>query len=536
MRRLCTKILTAQGVTRTRFARAKVCDQRRSVAGLAGAKLQPEYEAVVIGGGHNGLVAAAYLSRAGVRTAVLERRNLLGGASVTEEIVPGFKFSRASYLLSLLRPQIYEELQLERHGLTLLPRPCVSFCPLLDGTQAGHYLLLGSDMQENQKSIAQFSLSDAQMYPEYVQTMERFVTAMDPLLDSPPPDIPGLFQRSPRKTLQALKGLRPLFRTAQSLGKDIPSFMELLTAPSAKILNRYFESEPLKAVLATDSVVGSNTSPYASGSGYVLLHHVMGNMTGMRGAWAYVQGGMGALSDSIAASAMEHGASLFTNSEVQQVMVDDCGCAVGVALTSGEEIKSKIILSNATAHVTYLQLTPQSALPRDFVRAVSQIDYSSPVTKINVAVDKLPSFKVFPNSAENVPELHHSCTIHLNAWDMECLDVAFRDAYQGIPSKRPLIEMCIPSVLDTTLAPPGKHVVLLFTQYTPYLLAGGRAWEQVDRDMYADRVFDCIEEYAPGFKASVISRDILVPVDLERIFGLTGGVAVLWGPRAALLP
>uniref|UniRef100_A0A8C4NKK6 Amine oxidase domain-containing protein n=1 Tax=Eptatretus burgeri TaxID=7764 RepID=A0A8C4NKK6_EPTBU len=349
---------------------------------------------------------AAYLSRAGVRTTVLERRNLLGGASVTEEIVPGFKFSRASYLLSLLRPQIYEDLQLKRHGLTLLPRPYLSFCPLLDGTQPGHYLLLGSDMQENQKNIAQFSRSDAQMYPDYVQTMERFVTAMDPLLDSPLPDIPGLFHRSPRKVLQALKGLRPLLKTVRTLGKDIPSFLEILTAPSAKVQIGWAAGHLFVTCVHLMSI------PFS----YVLLHHVMGNMTGTRGAWAYVQGGMGALSDSIAASAMEHGASVFTNS-VQQIMVDDCGCAVGVALTSGEEIKSKIVLSNATAHVTYLQLTPQ-------VRIRSALKCLRSMSFVLVILKLWTRCRIF---AENEAEFHHGCTIHLNAWDMECLDLAFRD-------------------------------------------------------------------------------------------------------------
>ncbi|XP_065528104.1 pyridine nucleotide-disulfide oxidoreductase domain-containing protein 2 isoform X3 [Lathamus discolor] len=415
---------------------------RRAHAGAAD-RLQREYDAVVIGAGHNGLVAAAYLQRAGLRTAVLEKRHVLGGAAVTEEIVPGFKFSRASYLLSLLRPQIYTELELQRHGLRVLPRDPYSFTPLLEDRSPPRSLLLGNNRAQTQQQIAQFSQKDAQAYPEYEAFMEGLVSALDPLLDAAPVDTAALGQGSLLQRLSALRSLWLLLRAGLALGRQLPRYYEVLTAPVSKA--------------------------------------------------------------------------------VSHVLLGRDGQAQGVVLQDGTEVRSKLVLSNASPQITFLELIPQEQLPKDFVRRIQQVDTCSPVTKINVAVDRLPSFLAAPNARDGQPLPHHQCSIHLNCEGTHLLHQAFTEATHGHPSSRPMIELCIPSVLDPGLAPQGCHVVSLFTQYTPSVLAGGQHWDEQARNAYADTVFDCIEAYAPGFKASVIGRDILTPPDLERIFGLPGG-------------
>ncbi|XP_069423582.1 pyridine nucleotide-disulfide oxidoreductase domain-containing protein 2 isoform X8 [Ovis canadensis] len=462
---------------------------RRALSDTRG-RLKPEYDAVVVGAGHNGLVAAAYLQRFGVNTAVFERRHVIGGAAVTEEIIPGFKFSRASYLLSLLRPQIYSELELKKHGLRLHLRNPYSFTPMLEESAGGKVprsLLLGTDMAENQKQIAQFSRKDAQAFPKYEAFMDRLALAIDPLLDSAPVDLEAFQQVSLLQRLKMLSTLKPLWQAGCILGAQLPQYHQVLTAPAAKVLDQWFESEPLKATLATDAVIGAMTDPYIPGSGYVLLHHVMGNLEGIQGAWGYVQGGMGALSDAIASSATAHGVSIFTKKTVAKVQVSSGGRVQGVVLQDGSEVRSKVVLSNASPQITFLKLTPQEWLPEEFVARIAQLDTKSPVTKINVAVNRLPDFLAAPNTPRGQPLPHHQCSIHLNCEDTLLVHQAFEDALDGLPSKRPLIELCIPSSLDTTLAPPGCHVISLFTQYTPYTLAGGKAWDEQQRNAYADR-------------------------------------------------
>ncbi|XP_063291035.1 pyridine nucleotide-disulfide oxidoreductase domain-containing protein 2 isoform X1 [Pelobates fuscus] len=487
-------------------------------------QLKLKYDAVIVGGGHNGLVAAAYLQRSGVKTVVLERRHLIGGAAVTEEIIPGFKFSRASYLLSLLRPQIYNDLDLKKHGLKVYYRNPHSFTPILeDNGQRPRSLVLGLDMAENQRQIAQFSEKDAKAYPEYEEFMNRLVDAIDPLLDAAPVDTTSIAQGTLFQRLKSLQSLRPIVKAGITLGSQIPKYYEVLTAPISKVLDQWFESEPLKCTLATDAVIGAMASPATPGSGYVLLHHVMGELEGRKGSWGYVEGGMGMVSNAIAKSAVAAGAEIYTDMLVEQILVDSSGKATGVVLEDGTEVLSKMVLSNATPHHTYLKLTPREKLPEDFLTRISQFDAKSPVTKINVAVDRLPNFLSIPNASDGKPLPHHQCSIHLNSERMQLLNEAFEDACRGVPSSRPMIELCIPSALDPTIAPPGCHVISLFTQYTPYNLCDGRQWNEKEKNLYADTVFDWIEKYAPGFKSSVIGRDILTPPDLERIFGLSGG-------------
>ncbi|XP_075830244.1 pyridine nucleotide-disulfide oxidoreductase domain-containing protein 2 [Microtus pennsylvanicus] len=516
--------VSRQGLNRALHASS--CPAWKRTQSGTGGRLKPEYDAVVIGAGHNGLVAAAYLQRFGVNTVVLERRHVIGGAAVTEEIIPGFKFSRASYLLSLLRPQIYTDLELKKHGLKLHFRNPYSFTPMLEeGTlsKAPRSLLLGTDVAGNQKQISQFSQKDAQAFPRYEEFMKRLVLAIDPLLDAIPVDTAAFQHSSLLQRLRALSTLRPLLKAGRTLGAQLPQYYQVLTAPISKVLDLWFESEPLKATLATDAVIGAMTSPHTPGSGYVLLHHVMGSLEGTQGAWGYVQGGMGALSDAIASSATAHGASIFTEKTVAKVQVNSEGHVQGIVLQDGQEVRSRVVLSCASPQITFLELTPQEWLPKAFVKRISQLDTQSPVTKINVAVDRLPNFRAAPNVPRDQIQPHHQCSIHLNCEDTLLLHQAFEDAKGGLPSQRPMIELCIPSSLDPTLAPPGCHVVSLFTQYTPYTLAGGKTWDEQEKNTYADKVFDCIEAYAPGFKSSVLARDILTPPDLERIFGLPGG-------------
>ncbi|XP_056351082.1 pyridine nucleotide-disulfide oxidoreductase domain-containing protein 2 isoform X4 [Oenanthe melanoleuca] len=436
---------------------------RRAHAGAA-AQLQREYDAVVIGAGHNGLVAAAYLQRAGLRTAVLERRHVLGGAAVTEEIVPGFKFSRASYLLSLLRPQIYADLELQRHGLRVLPRDPYSFTPLLEDRSPPRSLLLGHDMAQTQQQIAQFSRKDAQAYPEYEAFMGRMVLALDPLLDAPPVDTAALGKGSLLQQLRNLRTLKPLLQAGLALGRQLPHYYEVLTAPISKILDHWFESEPLKATLATDAVIGAMASPHTPGSGYVLLHHVMGELEGRRGAWGYVAGGMGALSQAIAQAAAARGAHIFAEKAVCHVLLGRDGEAQGVALQDGTEVRSKLVLSNASPQITFLELVPQplhwcippqEQLPKDFVQRIQRVDTCSPVTKINVAVDRLPSFLAAPNARHGQPLPHHQCSIHLNCEGTQLLHQAFTEAAQGHPSSRDILT---PPDLERIFGLPGGNI------------------------------------------------------------------------------
>jgi len=483
-----------------------------------------EYDAVVVGAGHNGLVAATYLSKAGLRVAVLERRHVVGGAAVTEEIIPGFKFSRASYVLSLLRPAIVKELELKKHGLRVYLRNPTSYTPISSVKWSGNQeksLTLWADKNKTFSEIAKFSIKDAEAYPKYEKYLDKFANAIHPLLDNPPPNIPNILGKSLKKKIGGFRSLKPVIKTQKELQEDSLLFYELLTSTATKILDQWFESEPLRATLATDGVIGAMLGPNSSGSSYVLLHHVMGELEGIKGAWGYPEGGMGSVTQVLAKAAMSYGTQIFTSTPVRQLIVDKDG-VTGVMLENEQIIKSKIVLSNATPKVTFLDLLGKDFLTPQQLKEVSRIDYSSPVTKINLALKSLPNFLADPNVQPDVPMPHHQCTIHLNCEDMSLINDAYICGQQGQFPKRPMIEMVIPSSLDPTLAPDKCHVCLLFTQYTPYKLSD-KKWDDDTKEEYLNIVLDNIEEYAPGFRESVIGGEVLSPVDLERIFGLTGG-------------
>ncbi|KAE9415486.1 hypothetical protein Angca_002648 [Angiostrongylus cantonensis] len=474
------------------------------------------YDVVVVGGGHNGLTAAAYMARAGKRVCLLERRTLLGGAAVTEEIMPSFKFSRASYLLSLLRPVIIDDLKLREHGLRYHVRNPSSFTPIRDSNKS---LLLGLDMNENCKQIAKFSQRDAEKFPKYEQFIERITCALESHMDHVPHNF---HEKSIWKLLKNRWKIREMIKSVRHIGaNNAVEFYELMTAPIAKAMEKWFESDVLKATLGTDGIIGFAASPYDAGTGYVLLHHVLGGLDNRRGAWGYVIGGMGEVSQAIAKAARKHGAEIFTGQEVVAILVDD-GSAKGVRLLNGKEVHAKMVFSSATPKITFEDLLPKSSLPQKFLSAVQSINYTSPVTKINVAVAELPSFACNPNSGKR-PLPHHQTTIHMNCEDMDTIHGAFTDFMNGNWSRRPVIEMTIPSSVDRSLVvDDSSHVISLFTQYTPYQLKEGQ-WADETKKCYAKHVFSEVDAYAPNFSSSVIDYEVLPPPDIERIFGLTGG-------------
>ena len=463
------------------------------------------YDAIVIGAGHNGLVTAAYLARAGRRVLVLERRHIVGGACVTEEVFPGFKVSTAAYVNSLFRKEIVRDLRLADHGFAVLARDPSSFTPLPDGRS----LLMGPNAELTRKEIGKFSQRDAERYPRYEAMLERVADLVEPTLTMAPPDLL-------RPRLRDLRKLLTLGRAFRRLGPGAGEAVEILTGAARPVLDRWFESEELKATLATDAIIGAMASPSMPGTAYVLFHHVMGETDGRRGVWGYVRGGMGGLTQALAAAARAHGAVIRCEAEVARILVRD-GRTTGVALANGEEWSAPVVASNADAHVTFLRLIDRRDLPAEFVAAVERIGYESASLKINVALSELPSFSALPGTA---PAPHHRGTIHICP-DQDYIERAYDDAKYGRPSARPVLECTIPSVVDPTVAPPGRHLMSMFVQYAPYALREG-TWDEL-REPFADRCFDLLSEYAPNFGRSVIARQVLTPLDLERVFNLTGG-------------
>jgi phytoene dehydrogenase-like protein len=467
--------------------------------------MQGRYDAIIIGAGHNGLVTACYLAKAGRRVLVLERRPIVGGACVTEEVFPGFKVSTAAYVNSLFRPEIIKDLKLHDHGFALLERLPASFSPFLDG----RYLMMGGDKELTHKEISKFSTRDAENYPKYEAMLERVADVLEPTLVQRPPNLlrPGI---------KDLWRMFKLGRAFQRMGTAMSEAIEVLTGPARTILDRWFESEQLKATLATDAIIGAMAAPSMPGTAYVLFHHVMGETNGKRGVWAYVKGGMGGLTQALASVARSLSVEIKMEADVRQILIKD-GYATGVALANGDEFFAPVVASNADANITFNKLMDNRLLPPDFAEAINRIDYDSASLKVNVALSELPSFRALPG---HEPGPQHRGTVHLCP-DQDYIERAYDDAKYGRPSADPVLECTLPSAVDPSVAPPGKHLMSMFIQYAPYKLREG-TWDE-RKEKFADRCFDILEEYAPGFKKSVIGRQVISPLDLERTFSLTGG-------------
>jgi phytoene dehydrogenase-like protein len=481
-----------------------------------GMKSAGKFDAVVIGGGHNGLVCAAYLARAGQKVCVLERRHVLGGCATTEELWPGYKVSTAAYVISLFLPEIIRELKLKEYGLKILPRSPSSFTPLPDGRS----LTMGADLSLCHREIAKFSMKDAVEYPRYNAFLERVAEVLEPVLSQAAPDplpLPDDWRQiGMGKRIRDGKKLWSLYKALGELGSDLPQAVELLTGAARPILDRWFESDVLKATLATDAIIGAFLSISSPGSAYVLLHHVMGEAGGARGVWGYVQGGMGGLSASLDAACRDLGVKVLRESPVRTILTDR-GRAIGVRLEDGTQIDAKYVASSVDPHLTFEKFLTPSELPEYFRDAVARIDYASASAKVNLALAEPPKFTCLPT--EGVGPHHHG-TMHIGP-SMEYLERAYDDAKYGRPSERPILEMTMASAVDSTIAPPGKHILSMFVQYAPYKLAEGN-WDDI-KEKFADRCVETLAEYAPNVPNAIEHRQVLSPLDLERTYGITGG-------------
>lgn len=463
---------------------------------------QGQADVVVIGAGHNGLVCAAYLAKAGLAVTVLERREVVGGACVTEQLIPGYRCSTASLVTSLFRPEIVADLDLGAHGLRFLPRDPSVVALFPDG----RHLMLGSDEAECVRQIAEFSAADAEAYPRYGQTMSRLAAFMEPCLMNPLPDMDG-----------AGGVVKAALRRALELpDADLVQLMELIGGSASAFLDRWFESDAIKVPLAIDGITGVNASPAMPGSAYLMLYHMSGVTEIGRPAWGQVQGGMGAITKALASAARSHGAVIRTASPVARIIVRG-DRAAGVALESGEEIAAGAVVSAADPHTTFVRLMDAAEVPSRLRRAAENRRFDGVAMKMHLALDRLPSVHGFDDNGAG-PQ--HQGTL-LIAPSMEYLEEAYADAREGRPSHSPHIECTLPSVLDPSVAPEGRHLMGVYLQYAPYELKG-TSWEDI-KESYADRVLECMEAYMPGITKSVVERVVLSPVDLEQRLGLTGG-------------
>jgi phytoene dehydrogenase-like protein len=466
-------------------------------------------DVIIVGGGHNGLVCAAYLAAAGLKVTVLERRGVVGGAAVTEEFHPGFRNSVAAYTVSLLNPKVIRDLDLPRHGLRVVERKLANFLPL-DETQ---YLKIGGGKTEQE--VAKFSARDATRLAAYAERLDIIADVLrDLVLETPPNVTAGSW-------LEALPELLRSARMGKRIAKlDMPMRRELLdlfVKSAGDYLDTWFESAPIKAAYGFDGIVGNYASPYAAGSGYVLLHHVFGEVNGKKGAWGHAIGGMGAITQAMAKAATERGVEIRIASPVREIVVEG-GRAVGVVTEKGEAIRARSVVSNLNPKLLYGSMIDPAALPQDFRERISHWRCGSGTFRMNVALSELPDFKVLPGRA--LAE-HHTSGI-IMAPSLAYMDQAYLDAKAGGWSKRPIVEVLIPSTLDDSLAPPGQHVASLFCQHVAPVLPNGASWDD-HREQVADVMIDLVNSHAPNFKASVLGRQIMSPLDLERTFGLIGG-------------
>jgi len=467
-----------------------------------------KYDSVIIGGGHNGLVAAAYLARSGRKVLVLERRELLGGCAVTEEIWPGYRVSTAAYLTSLLQERIVQELELARYGYQVDAKDPAFFSAFPDG----RHFFMWQDRAKTLAEIAKFSRHDADVYPAYEDQLERLSQVVEGLLLTTPPAFP-------LRASDLVDYLRLAGKMRKLGPRDLVALVKIFTQSAAEFLDEWFQSEEVKVTLATDGVIGANGGPRSPGTAYILLHHCMGGVGGHRGLWGFVRGGMGAVPEAIAASARAKGVEIRVNAPVAKVLVRD-GRARGVVLESGEEIAAATVASNLDPKLTFLRLLDPKDLDAEFVRAIRNFRIEGTSCKINLALNGLPEFTAYPGGAPSGPGPHHKATMHICP-SIDYVERAWDDAKYGRASQRPLLELTIPTMYDASLAPPGKHIMGIFLQYAPYTLREG-TWDEL-REPFGDRVISLIEEYAPNIRQIVEHRQVLSPLDLERRFGITGG-------------
>ncbi len=465
--------------------------------------MNSRYDAIVIGGGHNGLVNAAYLARAGKKVIVLERRHVLGGAAVTEEIFPGFKFSVCSYVVSLLRPEIIRELDLPRHGMEILPLDG-TFTPMPDG----NYLWRVNDHARTRREIARHSRLDAEAYEEFGKAMLQMCRFVKPILSMTPPDPTSL---KPRE----LKKLLALVRRFQALSsEDKYTLVQLMTMSAADYLDQWFETDVLKATMSASGIIGTFLGVRSPGTAYVLLHHYMGEIDGAFRSWGFSRGGTGAISAAIAAAAREAGAEIRTEAPIARILVKH-GRATGIVLRNGEELHGEIISSSVDPHQTFRKMLAPDELPGEFLDQLRQYKFRGSSGKVNLALDALPDFKCLPGAGA-----HLRGAISISP-SVEYMERAYDDAKYGSISRRPYIDVVIPSLTDPSVAPPGKQVLSCFVQYAPYKLKEG-SWEE-KREAFADTVINTLAEYAPNIKNIIVGRQVLTPLDLEQEFGLTEG-------------
>jgi phytoene dehydrogenase-like protein len=463
------------------------------------------YDAIIVGGGHNGLVCAAYLAKAGRKVLVLERRHVLGGAAVSEELHPGFTFSVCSYVVSLFRPHIIRELELAKHGLQLIPLEC-SFLPLPDGDS----LCRWPDPHATRREIARFSAKDAEVYPEFGMAMSKMAYLAKEIIDSPAPDPTSWNPAELARLLRLGKRLEALDVDEMHLQA------QLMTMSAVDFLDLWFESPVLKSPMSVSGIIGTFLGVRSPGTAYVLLHHYMGEIDGAFRSWGFSKGGTGQVSLAVASAARGHGAEIRTEAPVARALVER-GRVCGVVLENGDEIRAKTVVSALDPNRTFLRLVGEEHLDPDFLTRIKRYKLRGSSGKVNLAVDRLPVFSARPEG-----DRHLRGDIAISP-SIEYLETAYDEAKYGEFSRRPYLNVVIPSVVDPSVAPPGQHVISCFVQYAPYNRKGGAASWPEHREAFGDAVVDTLAEYAPGLKESILYRQVLTPWDLEQEFGLTEG-------------